>query len=233
MRQLYAPGYRHELKYYINQGDYTLLSNLLRTTTMSMDENADEYGEYFIRSLYFDDLDDNAFRDKLDGLEVRDKIRLRYYNLDPSLVKLECKHKQDSYVKKESVDLTQEECEQLLRGRYTCLLHKDSKFARSMYARFATGYYLPRVVVDYTREAYVFPLEDVRVTFDKGLRTGLRRVDLFNPDLITYPALEGQDMVMEVKYNRYLPTDIRSLIQAAHLQRNAISKYCICRKFEL
>ena len=50
----YKKSYRHELKYFINQGDYMLLSNALRRT-MDADENADGYGEYHIRSLYFDD----------------------------------------------------------------------------------------------------------------------------------------------------------------------------------
>lgn len=233
-----APGaaskkkYRHEQKYYICQADYELISRRL-SLSMERDRYADRNGEYFIRSLYFDDMYDSAFRDKLDGVDSRDKYRLRTYNLTDKVIKLEKKHKDGQFIQKSSISLNRKECDELLQGNYGFLLSRREPFAREMYAAFATRQLRPKVIVDYVREAYVFPLEDVRVTFDKDIRTGHRGIDLFDQDLPTYPVLSSGDMVMEVKFNLYLPTYIRSLIQLPAEVRSAVSKYCICRKFEL
>ncbi len=225
--------YRHELKYYLNLGDYEMLRTRLRLT-MEQDRYARRNeGEYFIRSLYFDDADDSAFREKLAGDNDRDKYRLRIYNMKDDVVKLERKHKEAGYILKESLDLSRAEAESLLKGDYGVLLNREEPFARRMYRTFSTSLFKPRVIVDYMREAYVFPVEDVRITFDKNVRTGFRSVDLFNPSIITYPAVSGYDMVLEVKFNRYLPTYVRALLQTEAHARSAISKYCLCRKYEL
>ncbi|OQB25429.1 MAG: VTC domain protein [Firmicutes bacterium ADurb.Bin182] len=226
------PGYRHELKYYINQGNYTLLSNRLRLT-MELDKYCRKNGEYFIRSLYFDDWDNNAFRTKLEGVDDRDKYRIRIYNFTDSAIKLECKHKENSYILKNSLMITREEAESLIAGDFDFLLQRPEPFAKIMYFNFRTKLLKPRVIVDYSREAYVFPLEDIRVTFDKNVRTAFRTTDLFERAIPTYPVVQDYDMIMEVKFNRYLSTYIRDLIQISSAQHSAISKYCLCRKFEL
>lgn len=227
------PQYRHELKYFISRGDYTLLSNRLRLT-MELDPYARQNGgEYFIRSLYFDDPLDTAFREKMRGNDVRDKIRLRAYNLQQDGAKLECKHKKESYIYKRSLSLSRAECDMLLAGNRRFLLERPEAFAKELYGLFAIRRLKPVVLVDYRREAYVFPYQDVRVTFDKDLRTGYRDTRLFEPGVITYPVVEGYDMVMEVKFNQHLPAYIRELIQCAANVRSAISKYCLCRKFEV
>ena len=226
-------AYRHELKYYINQGAYEFLSRKL-ALTMEQDGYAKKNGgEYFIRSLYFDDIDDTAFRDKLDGVEARDKYRIRIYNMTDEAIKLECKHKSGNYILKNSLALTREECDRLLSGKYSFLLNREQDFARRLFYVFTTQRMLPRVIVDYTREAYTFPYQDVRVTFDKNVSTGYRSVDLFNADIPTYRVTGGYDMVLEVKFNAFLPTYIRSLLQLDSHTRSAISKYCLCRKFEI
>ncbi|HOG00643.1 MAG TPA: polyphosphate polymerase domain-containing protein [Clostridia bacterium] len=226
-------GYRHELKYYINQGDYTLLRRKL-SLTMEQDRNAAKNGgEYFIRSLYFDDADDSAFREKLDGDDSRDKFRIRIYNMRDDAIKLECKHKESTYIRKHSLMLCRAEYETLRRGDYTFLLRRPEPFARRMFAEFSLRPLRPVVLVDYAREAYVFPVEDVRVTFDKNVRTGYRSTALFDPNVPTFPVVDGYDMVLEVKFNRYLPTYIRALLQIDSHARSAISKYALCRKFEL
>ncbi|MBQ7114255.1 MAG: polyphosphate polymerase domain-containing protein [Clostridia bacterium] len=228
-----TPEYRHELKYYINRGSYTLLSKKL-ALTLEQDKYARKNGgEYFIRSLYFDDMNDSAFREKLDGVDNRDKFRIRIYNMSDAAIKLECKHKENGYILKKSVMLSREEYERLMKGDYTFLLHRNEPFARRMFAEFATKPLKPRVIVDYMREAYTFPLEDVRITFDKDVRTGMRSTDLFNARIPTYPVIDGYDMVLEVKFNRYLPTYVRSLLQLDAHTRSAVSKYCLCRRFEL
>lgn len=228
-----ADAYRHELKYYIKQTDYVLLSQKLRRA-LQRDENAEEgSGEYFIRSLYFDDANNSAFCEKIDGVDDRYKIRIRIYNMSDSQIKLECKHKKDSFIQKQSIELSREECDALIGGAYAFLLRREEPLAKRMFAEFATRRLKPRVIVDYRRETFVFPVEDVRITFDKDIRTSLLNVDLFNADIPTYPVLSDYGMVLEVKFNNGLPPYIRSLLQIDSPARSSISKYCLCRKFEL
>ena len=228
-KQLGEKGFRHELKYYITEGDYALLKRKL-SLTMEQDAFAKKSGgEYFIRSLYFDDRDDSAFREKLDGTDERDKFRIRIYNMRDDVIKLECKHKSNGYIKKQSVNLGRKEYEQLMMGRRGFLLNRPEPFAKRMYLEFTQ----PAVIVDYTREPFVFPMEDVRITFDKNIRTAYRATDMFDANLPTYPVIDGGDMVLEVKFNRFLSTYVRSLLQLDRCQRSAISKYVLCRKFEL
>ncbi|MDD6721795.1 MAG: polyphosphate polymerase domain-containing protein [Clostridiales bacterium] len=226
-------GYRHELKYYITLGEYELLQRKL-SLTMERDAFAKKNGgEYFIRSLYFDDRDDSAFREKLSGIDERDKFRIRIYDMRDDVIKLECKHKSNGYIKKQSIGLSRKEYEKLISGDRLFLLNRPEPFARRMYLEFAQRALKPAVIVDYTREAFVFPMEDVRVTFDKNIRTGLRSVDMFNAGIPTYPVIDDYGMVLEIKFNRFLPTYIRSLLQLEASQRSAISKYVLCRRFEL
>lgn len=232
-KQLGESGYRHELKYYITEGDHALLKRKL-SLTMEQDAFAKKSGgEYFIRSLYFDDRDDSAFREKLDGIDERDKFRIRIYNMRDDVIKLECKHKSNGYIKKQSVNLSRKEYEQLMMGRRGFLLNRPEPFAKRMYLEFTQRALKPAVIVDYTREPFVFPMEDVRITFDKDIRTAYRATDMFDAKLPTYPVIDGGDMVLEVKFNRFLSTYVRSLLQLDRCQRSAISKYVLCRKFEL
>ena len=198
-------------------------------------------GEYFIRSLYFYDLDDAAFREKLDGVDSRDKYRIRIYDNSDSFIKLERKHKQgQGYIKKDSLSITRDEYESLVSGcGAEFLLHGgklregQDAFARELYTLFSGGRYVPRVIVDYMREPYVFPVESVRVSIDKDVRTGFLATDIFDKELPTYPVLDCGMSILEVKFNRVLPEYIRMLVQTSASNRSAASKYVLCRQFEL
>lgn len=224
--------FRHELKYYLNYRDYYLLSTKLRAA-MPADAHAGEDGEYFIRSLYFDDPLDSSLKEKLDGVDYRDKYRVRIYNLSEDTIKLERKRKESGYIFKESLSLSLDEYGMLISGDYGFLYDRDSRFARSLFTAFTTLHLEPKVIVDYWREPYTFPYEDVRITFDKHIKTAYRNTDIFNASVPTYPALERDDTVLEVKFNRALPSYIRELIQTDAPLRSAVSKYCACRKYEL
>lgn len=226
--------YRHELKYVISLGEAELLSERLRMT-LNTDSHAQKNGgTYFIRSLYFDDPYETAVEEKVAGVEFRDKIRIRIYNLSPSSIKLERKHKHDQYILKHSLTLSRNECEALIQGECSFLLYREEPLAKELFAQFRTRQLKPRVLVDYDREPFTFPLEDVRVTIDRNIRTGMRCTDLFSPGAVTYPATEYTDCcILEVKFNRYLPTYVRTLLQLGAAQRTAASKYLFCRQFDV
>jgi hypothetical protein len=232
-QELAGKAYRHELKYIITEGEHAVMATRLKLTLKQDYYASLNGGEYFIRSLYFDDPFDSALEEKMSGVDARDKYRIRIYNLSDAVIKLERKHKQGSYIKKDSVSLTREECDAIARGDARCLLTKEEPFARQMYGIFRSQQLRPKVLVDYTREPYVFPYEDVRITFDKNIRTAMRFTDLFNPNLPTYPVWDLSGcMILEVKFNASLPLYVQELIQVDAAQHTAASKYVFCRQYE-
>ena len=84
------------------------------------------------------------------------------------------------------------------------------------------------------REAYLHPAEEVRITFDKQLRSGMNSIDLFNPAVATVPPFDNNDIILEVKYNQVMPPYIRDLLNyyCPNALSSAISKYTWCRRFE-
>ena len=224
--------YRHELKYYLSYTDYINLRNRM-IATVPRDPHAGDTGIYFIRSLYFDDPAESALCEKLDGVDMRDKFRIRFYNMDCERFKLERKRKTAGYICKDSLSLTKKECEAILNRDYSFLLRRSERFAHEMFIEFTTKYLLPKVIVDYDREPFVFPYEDVRITFDTDIRTAYMATNLFDAELPTYHVIENNMPVLEVKFNKALPKEIHTMLQSVSPVRSQVSKYCLCRKFEL
>lgn len=224
---------RHELKYYISQGQYQVLARILRIL-LSKDEHTDENAEYFIRSLYFDTIFDDALLDKIAGIENRNKYRIRIYNCSDSIIRMECKSKYGNYIAKRQVVISRDLCEQLMAGDPTGLENTSSGLLREVFREMRLNLLRPVVIVDYIREAYQHPAEDIRITFDKQLRSGLFSHDLFDPNLPTVPPLASDQIILEVKYNRFLPPYISNILSlaAGWSTRSAISKYTLCRCFE-
>lgn len=221
--------YRHELKYYMNRGQYEIVRRQL-SGIMKRDKFAGENGDYHIRSLYFDDIDNKALHEKLGGVRDREKYRIRIYNRSDKVIHLEKKIKLNDYVTKVKESLTREMCDRIIAGDYEALNVPDKPLLLEMHYEMKNRLLRPKVIVDYEREAYTAYAGNVRITFDKRLRTGLNRIDLFNPDLATIPAFDDDLIVFEVKYDAYLPEYIRTAVQTQGLYRQSNSKYVVCRK---
>ncbi len=224
---------RHELKYFVNDMQYAVLSNILNHL-LHRDPNGDEYNEYHVRSLYFDGVFDNALHDKISGVPAREKYRIRIYNMQDSKIMLECKSKMGSLISKRSVEIPRSLCDQLMAGDPTGLERTRSGLLRDMFREMTINLLKPVVVVDYIREAYLHPAEEVRITFDKQLRTGLKKYDIFDPYLPTISPLDDPMTILEVKYNRVMPPHIRDILNTYCINpmSSAISKYTLCRRFE-
>nr|WP_307890027.1 VTC domain-containing protein [Clostridium botulinum] len=113
--------FRHELKYYINYNDYISVRNRIKYV-LKLDQNADESGEYFIRSLYYDDIYDSALYEKNFGVNIRKKYRIRIYNMSDEVIKLERKNKVGQYVCKESATISRKEYDEIINGDYKSLV---------------------------------------------------------------------------------------------------------------
>jgi len=222
---------RHEIKFHISPLDAQALSYRLEAV-MQRDRHADpRTGEYTIRSLYFDDAWDSAFHDKLVGIQHRDKYRIRIYGTKNSPITMERKRKIGDLIQKDGVRITERLARQLMRADPTGLETIGRPLLTDVAAQMRTKLLRPAVIVEYDREAFTYPVEDVRVTIDKRVRTGLGNKDLFDPDLQTLEVMDRGTWVLEVKYNNYLPDFIAALI-GVPAERSAISKYTLCRRFD-
>ncbi len=219
--------YRQEKKYWVNQADMARLSARL-AQVMLQDEHNGAQG-YWIRSLYFDTLDDGDYREKLDGVEKRRKLRLRIYDTAAQFAMLEMKQKEGAYQKKRSLRVTREQAREMIAGRYDCLLKYDEPFACECYGLMHRQCYRPKAVVDYQRRAFIAKENKIRVTFDHQIRATEAAFDLFSPRLNTYPVLDPFNGVLEVKYNGFLLSYIKDAVNGADRSELSMSKYCLAR----
>ncbi|RNB80457.1 polyphosphate polymerase domain-containing protein [Brevibacillus nitrificans] len=220
---------RNEWKYYIRFYDYLALKSRLRLITQ-LDPNSTDSEGYQIRSLYFDDTYDTSLYEKNYGVYKRKKYRIRIYNHSDAVIKLERKSKYDGYICKEAASLTRTEYESIMAGETDFLLAREESLLHDFYLDSKNHLFQPRVVTDYIREAYLMEIGNVRVTFDKQLMTNVNTLDIFDPNMKTVNVIHEPKMIMEVKFDNFLPTNIRSLLQNFSSQRSAISKYLICRE---
>ena len=222
---------RHELKYFINPAELEVLRVRLRPA-LAMDSHCRGGKPYVIRSLYFDDIDESAWFDKQSGVMHRDKYRIRIYRYSDKEIFLERKRKLGDLIQKSSVQITRRLCDQIVAGNPAGLQKAQNPLLQDLFVQMRTRLLRPRVIFDYAREAYLHPAEDVRVTFDLNLRSGLHSTDLFNPALPTVCPHDRNVEILEVKFNNYLPGYVAALLSGIQAERSAVSKYILCRRFE-
>ena len=223
--------YRHELKYSVSYADYIAMRSRLRAV-MTADPHADSSGRYLVRSIYFDNSDDKVLREKLDGVNNREKFRIRFYNDDLSFIALEKKVKDSRLCSKDSVVITEEELRRILSGDTSFMRDHKEVLVRELYAKMSYQRLKPRVAVSYVREPYIYKAGNVRVTFDSRIRTSLNSQSFLDNKMSDISATDfPQDMFLEIKYDAFLPEIIQDIIQVPMLRQQAFSKYGVCRRF--
>ena len=221
---------RHEYKHCIHAAEGQVLSSRLRKL-LRHDLNADSHGIYRVSSLYFDTPEDRALRQKIDGVNHREKFRIRYYNGDLTFIRLEKKIKTGSLCGKLSAPLTKEETKNILFGDIDFLLQKENPLLLELYSKMKGQLLRPRTIVTYDREAFLYEPGNVRVTIDRNLRTGFRSLDFLNPDF--YHADVSESLrVLEVKYDAFLPELIQMAVEVPNRQSSPYSKYAVCRRYD-
>ena len=218
--------YRHEWKHEINYSDMLAIRHRLQAVAKP-DEHAIN-GKYWIRSLYFDNLADKALREKIDGVNLREKFRIRYYNGDTSLIHLEKKSKLNGLCNKQSTELTAQEAQSIVDGDLAWMMQSGRPLVQELYAKMQSQGMRPKTIVDYTREPFVFGPGNVRVTLDYDIRTGMGCTDFLNTDCVTVPAGDAP-IILEVKWDEFLPTIIQDAVQLNSRRAAAFSKYEACR----
>lgn len=221
---------RHELKHRINLREDLVLSQRLKKL-FPHDKNAGPGGTYRVTSLYFDTPYDSALREKIDGVNRREKFRLRYYGMDTSFIRLEKKYKISGLCGKRSARMTREQAERLLSGSYEFLLDSGEPLFIELYSKIKGKGLRPKAIVRYDREAFLYAPGNVRITLDRDIRTGLGSVEFLNPEIFCLRAMEP-GTVLEVKYDAYLPELVRMAVQVPGRQAAACSKYALSRRFD-
>ena len=220
--------YRVEDKYNCTATELVTLQSRMEAV-LRPDENEGGPEGYSITSLYFDDLEDSCLQDTEDGVNLRNKYRIRIYNDALSVIKLEVKTKRDNRIMKRSRSISIAEMKRLINGE--CI--EDSASGEDPATLFnlaiKTRGLRPKVIVAYERKAYVYEPGNVRITFDRNVRAS-GRVEQFGQKNISYDFLQEYDKVLEVKYDEFIPDFLLQLLELGELQQSAYSKYQMCRE---
>lgn len=223
--------YRREMKYEISYPEYVTLQSRLKQV-MKRDIHAGESGVYQIRSLYFDNYNDKALVEKLVGIKNRDKYRLRCYNNDFSLIHLEKKSKRNNLCLKKSCVLTLDECKAVLNGDVEFAAKSQNEVLADFYSAYTSQIMRPKTLVVYDREPFVYAPGNVRITFDSNIRSGLYHTDFLDTEHPLVPVLDGEKMILEIKFDEFLPDIIRHAVQCGIPRIQAFSKYAASRQYE-
>lgn len=218
---------RTENKYLLTQAQ-ALLCKRRVASILRADPNNNLSG-YLVRSLYFDTVEDSDYFDKIDGLEDRRKLRLRIYHPDAAFAKLELKEKSGAYQRKRSLTVTREQAELLAAGDFTPLNQSDHPFAIELRNLAVCHTYRPKSIVEYQRCAFLHPTNNIRITFDFNVRAGLVPQSFFLKSPLLCPVLPPENVLLEVKFDRFLLSYIKDAVNVCDCSPVALSKYCMAK----
>lgn len=222
---------RKEKKFLLHQQEFFCLKHQI-AQILPGDPHNGPLG-YPVRSLYFDTIYDKDYFEKLDGVEIRRKIRLRCYSPDSEFAMLEIKQKQGDMQLKRSLRVGREDAIRLTKGDYSPLLRYSgdrADFALECYALMKTACYLPKTIVEYQRMAYIAKENRIRITFDQNIISTESCMDLFSPCLVMNPVIDKDYVVLEVKYNNFLLEYIQQILNEADRSEISVSKFYLARQ---
>lgn len=226
----FNPKGRKEMKFGITYMDYMRLRNKL-CHVMRSDPHAGANGRYLIRSCYFDNFDNKVMNEKKEGFLNRDKYRVRIYGKSSATVNLERKSKRNNLTFKTKCRMTANEFERMRIGDIDWMENDDRGLVRDLFLEMKYKGLKPTTVVDYEREAYIYLYGNVRITFDSKVKSSLRNTDMFNVTLPMVDVLEPNEVILEVKYDEYLPDIIKMMLQGVNVKQEAYSKYQLSRMY--
>ena len=221
--------FRHEDKYICSDAELTILRARL-DAVMNLDVHTDKTGVYQIRSIYFDDYDDNCWNENDAGNDLRNKWRIRAYNGDSGHIFLENKFRKSGMIHKEQAMISREQMNELLsKGKKPDISCENPRLLNKFIILRETRLFHPVVIVCYERRPYVFGPGNVRVTLDRNIRSSKCFGSFFDNDIPARPVMQPGMHLLEVKYDDFLPDVIQQVIQMQNMQKVTFSKYYLCR----
>lgn len=218
--------WRNEIKYVCSEDELIRIEHSIRNICR-LDSHAGEDGKYCVRSLYFDDYQNTCFRENENGVAPRKKYRIRVYDGDKDHIFLECKHKLRDMTRKDSCRISETECESLMRGSFWTIDSRREPLLELFCAEMALRRFAPRLIVQYERTAYTYPVGNVRITFDRNVSMSGRRQDFLETYVPVCPVMPANSHILEVKYNGLIPDFIYNVMQVSDLQQTHFSKFYI------
>lgn len=220
---------RKEIKYMVPIAKAVMIKKSLDSLLARDDYCAG--GVYSVRSLYFESVNNIDFSQKIAGVNHRKKVRIRIYNGDASLCKLEIKEKRGDGQYKQSMLISMTDAKSLIHGNYHVLkkYFRDTSLGLKAYSIMERGLYRPVVLMEYDRIAYQYPMYDTRITIDANIRASESNTDIFASG-INYSPLLYEDAVLEIKFSGRLLGFISAALNQFDLTQGAYSKYCAGRR---
>ena len=228
-------GYRKELKYIV--GDDVLLDVRNRITGLMRPDEHQAGGYYRIRSVYFDSPTFTCFRENRAGVSTREKYRIRTYDCRDNVIMAEIKIRHADTISKMSTNISRELFESIIQPdrirRQQALIEAagtgaGNRVIEKYLAKALNEMYSPAVLVDYERSAFVYDICNVRITFDRNVSASREFKRIFDNALTGRPAVEDGLHILEIKYDEFLPDEIKDVLGGLRLTRSSSSKYAKC-----
>lgn len=231
-------GYRKELKYIVSDAMLMDVANRINGLMHIDKHQKNEY--YRIRSIYLDTPDYKCFRENQAGISNREKYRIRTYDCSDNLILAEIKIRRADTISKMSAHISKKTLDAIVAGNISeitaCLAEEiekagtpDERMVLEKYlVRIAGEHYLPAVIVDYERTAYVYDTCNVRITFDRNVTASTEYGRFFDSSIPGRVAIDDSLHVLEIKYDEFLPDEIAAVLSGLGLTRCSCSKYARC-----
>ena len=220
---------RKEVKFLVSSTDRVYLLNSL--SQIFVPDKYGDYNGYKTRSIYFDSIDNEDFREKQIKTEKRKRIRVRIYNEEDKFAKFEIKRKHFERELKESITITKEDAIRLINREYSVLLnYKDNPLYEYAFNLMKSKLYRPISMVEYDRRAFTHEFFNTRVTLDNNLRFTNFNYDLFNKNINFQKGLAGDKSILEVKYDRFLFQQLQEILSKCNFIGKPPSKFGTSRQ---
>lgn len=221
--------YRHEIKFVCAESSLYIMEEKVRHICHP-DVHAGARGSYVVRSLYFDTYEDDCLQERLNGEGDGKKYRIRIYDGSTEMIKLECKYSSHGMKAKKTCRINEKQCEQLIHGSAVGKTEASQEVLRQFLAERSTRLLMPKVIVEYTRAPYVYEAGNVRVTFDRNIRSSAEVSRFLDKGILWRGIIQEGKQLLEVKYDRQLPGAVMDVLTGGQIMsRTSFSKYMLCR----
>ena len=224
---------RFEIKYILDIKTSISIQNIIKDF-MILDGYAKfmSNNKYFVRSLYFDNDYFDNFKEKVDGLKIRHKFRIRTYSEkknEYSIIYLEKKGRFNERTYKIRTKIELDQLDMILNSNEMFKLY-NSNINSPILSEFIIDTYKkkikPKVIIDYFRKPFINKHGNYfRLTFDNNLSSTISK-NLFSSDHQSKKTIPGYE-ILEVKFDRTIPPWFQKVIQSFELNRLSVSKYVL------
>jgi hypothetical protein len=203
---------------------------------MKLDPHVSNNYDYEVRSLYFDSNFQHSFMEKINGIAIRKKLRIRYYpdfvNAEGKFAFIEIKKKINENVAKSRVFVPLADAVKILDKNsnealkfFDCASGQDQQTLKEIWWLNKRYNLKTSCIVSYKRRPFLSKLEKTfRLTFDTNVMVRNYNLNLNYGGGSKYIIPRGI-CIMEVKFNNYIPKWAIKILQNNNCLQYKISKF--------